>query len=358
MTMSVTIGVDLHKAKLNTVVLDERGRLKERKELATKSRRQIEDYFGSYGASAQVAVESVGFYQWFWDIVRPRVGRMALADPAGVRAFAGRKAKTDRNDALLLAELLRDHRLPMAYVPNEPVRALRDLVRHRHSVARSLALERRQLRWLALKNNLPGPATFSSERAQKWLLTVEPKLSPAHRLAARQRLNHILALERDVWDTEQAIEASLKEEAALHHRLRLIQSVPGIGWLTAVTIVAETGDITRFENIDQLGAYAGLAPRVSQSGESVHHGHISKQGPPVLRWVLQQAAWTAIRTDPKARAIYARIAKRAGSKKAATALARKLLSYAWSVCRRNTPFHWPGEPLPPSTGPEGGTYEI
>jgi transposase len=60
-----------------------------------------------------------------------------------------------------------------------------------------------------------------------------------------------------------------------------------------------------------------------------------------LRWVLQQAAWVAIRCDPNARRIYARIAKRAGSKKAATALARKLLSYAWSVCRQGHPFVWP-----------------
>lgn len=60
-----------------------------------------------------------------------------------------------------------------------------------------------------------------------------------------------------------------------------------------------------------------------------------------MRWVLQQAAWVAIRTDPQARRIYARIAKRAGSKKAATALARKLLSYAWSVCRQGRPFVWP-----------------
>jgi len=74
------------------------------------------------------------------------------------------------------------------------VRALREMVRHRHSIARSLAGERRSLRWLALKNNLPGPETFTSDRAQKWLLSVEPKLSAVHRVAARQRLNHIIAL--------------------------------------------------------------------------------------------------------------------------------------------------------------------
>jgi transposase len=352
-----SIGVDLHKYQLNTVVLDEDGELVQRREIPTKCRHQIREYFGSFGPHCQVAVESVGFYQWFWQLVRPQVGRMVLADPAGVRAHAGRKAKTDRNDALLLANLLRDDRIPMAYVPAENVRALRDLVRHRHSVGRSLARERRCLRWLALKNNLPDPTSFTSDRAQKWLLAQEPKLSAPHRLAARHRLAQIIALEQQVRDADRAITEFLQAEASLLHRVELISSVPGIGTLTAVTILAETGEITRFDNIDQLGAYAGLAPRVSQSGESVHHGHISKHGPPILRWVLQQAAWVARRTDPKAARIFGRIARRAGNKKAATAMARKLLSYAWSVCRRNEPFHWPDEPVP-APKRSGWSYEI
>lgn len=352
-----TVGVDLHKHQLNTVVLDDHGQLLQRRELPTKCRHQIREYFASLGPHCQVAVESVGFYQWFWNLVRPQVSRLVLADPAGVRAHAGRKAKTDRNDALLLANLLRDDRLPMAYVPAENVRALRELVRHRHSVGRSLARERRCLRWLALKNNLPGPASFTSDRAQKWLLAQEGKLSAAHQLAARQRLAQIIALEQLVRDTDRAIGDWLDSQPDLRQRAHLIATVPGIGLLTAVTILAETGDITRFDNIDQLSAYAGLAPRVSQSGESVQHGRISKHGPPILRWVLQQAAWTARRVDPQAARLFGRLAKRAGNKKAATALARKLLSYAWSVCRRNEPFHWPDQPVP-VTPARCWSYEI
>lgn len=342
-----SIGVDLHKESLTVVALNEQGQILERKDIPTKCRNQIHDYFRSYGLQCQVAVESVGFYQWFWDLVRPEVGKLALADPAGVKAHCGRKAKTDRNDALLLAGLLRENRLPMAYVPTEPIRQLRELMRLRHSLGRSLAAERRQLRWLGLKNNLPGPTTLSSDRAQKWILSQEPKLSEVHRLAAHKRLNHIVALERDLFDLDRAILKSVEADPELLRRIELFESIPGIGRLTAVTILTETGDITRFDNIDQLSSYAGLAPRVSQSGETVHHGHISKQGPPVLRWVLQQAAWTAIRASPEARRIFVRISKRAGSKKAATALARKLLSYAWSVARRNEPFHWPN-PIPVS----------
>lgn len=355
--MKTTIGVDLHKCSLTTMVLDEQGKVLERKDISTKCRNEILEYFGSYGASCQVAVESVGFYQWFWDLVRPQVGKLVLADPAGVKAFCGRKAKTDRNDALLLANLLREDRLPMAYVPTEPIRALRELVRLRHSLSRSLAGARRQLRWIALKNNLPGPSTLTSDRAQKWILSQENKFSAPHRLAAQKRLNHILALERDLLDTHRAIDRAIEADADILRQVTLIESIPGIGRLTAITILTETGDITRFKNIDQLSSYAGLAPRVSQSGETIHHGHISKQGPPILRWVLQQAAWVAIRNDDHARRIFVRISKRAGSKKAATALARKLLSYAWSVTRRGVPFHWPDQPAP-SELTDHWSYEI
>jgi len=346
-----TIGVDLHKSSLTATVLDPSGAVLERREIPTKCRHQIANYFAAHGPEVQVAVESVGFYHWFWDTVKPRVRKLHLADPAGVRACAGRRTKTDRNDSLLLAELLREDRLPMAYVPEEPIRALRELCRHRHRLARQLALARRHLRWIGLKNNLPGPDTFTSDRAQKWLLSQDAKLNPAHRLSGRQFVDQITSLERQLADVETVLKDTIATHADLAPTLALMQSVPGIGFITALTLLCECGDITRFDSIDQLSSYAGLCPRVTQSGESAHHGHISKQGPPQLRWVLQQAAWVAIRCDPQARKIYARIAKRAGSKKAATALARKLLSYSWSVCRRGQPFVWPNTETKAGTGP-------
>jgi transposase len=348
-----TIGVDLHKCSLTATVLDSSGTLLERKEIPTKCRRQVAGYFESHGPDVQVAVESVGFYHWFWDTVRPKVRHLHLADPAGVRACAGRRTKTDRNDSLLLAELLRENRLPVAYVPDEPVRALRELCRHRHRLARQLALARRHLRWTSLKNNLPGPTTLTSDRAQKWLLSQSSKLSAVHRLSSRQFVDQITTLERQLADVETVLADTVKAHADLAPTLALLRTVPGVGFITALTILCECGDITRFNSIDELSAYAGLCPRVTQSGESAHHGHISKQGPPLLRWVLQQAAWVAIRCDTNARRIHVRIARRAGSKKAATALARKLLSYAWSVCRRGQPFVWPHLQIPtrPGAGP-------
>lgn len=345
-----TIGVDLHKCQMTLVVLDEQGVLIQRDTLPTNCRNQIREWFASRGPLCQVAVESVGFYQWFWDLVQPVVTKIVLADPAGLAPLRPRKqAKTDRKDAELLARLLFENRLPTAFVPPRSLRPLRELVRHRHSVSRALALQRRCLRWTTLKLNLPGPKTLTSDATQKWLLGQESKFSPAQQFIARQRLDQIVALERQLADTDRLLADAVAADPALAQRAALLQSIPGIGALVAVTILVETGDLTRFDTTDQLGAYAGLTPRVRQSANTVHHGHISKMGPPVLRWVLTQAAWVAIRCDEHARRLWLRIGRKAGNKRAIVALARKLLIYAWSVCRRNQPFHWPDQPVPEMT---------
>ncbi len=189
----------------------------------------------------------------------------------------------------------------------------------------------------------PAPPCWKATAPKKWLLTQDPKLSAAHRLSARQFIDQIITLERQLSDTgDGPCGKTSRATPTWLPPLALIQSVPGIGFIIAATILCECGDITRFDSIDQLSSYAGLCPRVAQSGESAHHGHISKQGPPVLALGAPTGRMGShpLR-DPNARRIYARIAKRAGGKKAATAVGRKLLSYAWSVCRRGQPFVWP-----------------
>ncbi|NUN92257.1 MAG: IS110 family transposase [Verrucomicrobiae bacterium] len=354
-----TIGVDLHACSLTATAFDDQGEVVERRDIPTKCRRQAAACFASSGSSCQVTVESVGFSQWFWNDTRSHVDKFVLTDPAGVKSFVGRKAKTDRNDSRLLAKLLRADRLPMAYVPAESVRQLRDLARLRHRVARTLASERRQLREVMLKNNLPGSSVLTSDRSPKWLLAPPHHLRVPNRLAAEMRLDHITRLERDVTEPGRHIGKAGKADPELDRQARLIASVPGIGKLIAATILTERGDRTRFKNIDPFGASAGLAPTVSQSGESIRHGHIAKRGSPVLRWILQQAAWVAIRSDLYVRSIFARIGKRAGPKKTATAIAiaRKLLAYAWSVSRHGAPFLWPGESAPPNLS-DHWSYEI
>jgi transposase len=110
----------------------------------------------------------------------------------------------------------------------------------------------------------------------------------------------------------------------------VLRTLPGVGEFTALIMVAEIGDITRFPSARKLASWAGLTPTVRGSDLKVRHGHISKQGSAWLRWALNQAAQTAKR-HPDFAASYAAIAKRRGKRIATIAVARKLLTRAWHL---------------------------
>ena len=109
-----------------------------------------------------------------------------------------------------------------------------------------------------------------------------------------------------------------------------LTQLPGVGEFTALVLLAEIGDISRFGSARKLAAWGGLTPTVRGSDRTVRHGHISKQGPAWVRWVLCQAAQTAKR-HPDFAAGYQAIARRRGNKIATTAIARKLLTRAYHL---------------------------
>ena len=126
------------------------------------------------------------------------------------------------------------------------------------------------------------------------------------------------------------IDGELHQRAKADPRVKVLRELPGIGEFTALVMLAEIGDITRFPSARKLASWAGLTPTVRGSDLTVRHGHISKQGSAWLRWVLNQAAQTAKRS-PEFAATYAAIAKRRGKKIATIAIARKLLIRAWHL---------------------------
>ena len=126
------------------------------------------------------------------------------------------------------------------------------------------------------------------------------------------------------------IDGELRQHAKADPRVKTLTTLPGVGQFTALVMLAEIGDITRFPSARKLASWAGLTPTVRGSDRTVRHGHISKQGSAWLRWVLNQAAQTAKRS-PEFAATYQTIAKRRGKKIATIAISRKLLTRAWHL---------------------------
>jgi transposase len=164
-----------------------------------------------------------------------------------------------------------------------------------------------------------------------------PKLPVRHVAMLWDCVDQLALAERQTDQAERTID-ELVRGATFAADYALLVSFPGVAMVTAATVLAEVGDFRRFKDPKAIGRYAGLNPRVFASGGKQRVGAIAKTGSPHLRWILQQADWTAIRTDDGVKHIFLRIAKRSGRKAAAVAVARKLLTWMHSAVTKGEPY--------------------
>jgi transposase len=331
------VGIDLHKDTLTACVFCGCCGEVSFQKIPCKCRRLIAQYFAALPRPHIVAIEAVGFYRWLWEMLEPIVEKLVLADATQARALAGRRLKTDREDALNIAELLSAGRLPTSYAPPMEVQILRDLTRHRNGFSRQHARILHRVKSIMNANNRPGPARLAADGLIRYLKAQGPKLRERHVEMLWQCVDGLALSERQMAQAERAI-GEVVQHKMFQEVYRILTSFPGVAQLTAATVIAEVGDFKRFTHPKAIGRYAGLNPRVFASGGKQRTGHIAKTGPSDLRWILQQAAWTAIRTDEGVRCIFLRIAKRSGRKAAAVAVARKLLTWMHRAVTKGEPY--------------------
>ena len=330
------VGIDLHKDTLTACVFCRCCGEVSFQKLPCKCRKQVAEYFAALPRPHTVAIETVGFYRWLWELLEPIVEKLVLADATQARALAGRRLKTDREDSLNIAELLAAGRLPLSYAPPLEVQLLRDITRHRNGFSRQHARVLCRVKSIMNANNRPGPARLHSAGLIRYVKAQGPKLPARHVEMLWNCVDQLALTERQMQEAERTIgEVVARENFASVYAI--LVSFPGVATITAATVIAEIGDFKRFKDGKAIGRFAGLNPRVFASGGKQRIGHIAKTGSPHLRWILQQAAWTAIRTDENLRRIFLRIAKSAVRKAAAVAIARKMLTWMWSaVCKGET----------------------
>jgi len=334
------VGIDLHKDTLTVCTFCRCCGEVSFQKLACKSRQKIVDYFTALPRPHTVAIETVGFYRWLWEMLEPLVEKLVLADATQARALAGRRLKTDREDAFNIAELLAAGRLPTSYAPTMDVQLLRDFTRHRNGFSRQHARVLHRVKSIMNANNRPGPKRLQSEGLIRYLKAQGPKLPARHVEMLWNCVDQLAMTERQIQQTERTIQQAVQREP-FREVYALLISFPGVAMVTAATVLAEVGDFQRFTHRKAIGRFAGLNPRIYASGGKQRTGHIAKTGSPHLRWVLQQAAWTAIRTDDYIHRVFLRIAKRSGRKAAAVAIARKLLTWMWVAGCKGEPYRAP-----------------
>jgi transposase len=260
---------------------------------------------------------------------------VTVANPSKNRVIADAIVKTDRLDAKRLAHLLHAGWIAESYVPEDEIRELRDLVRARKSLVEERTAEKNRVRAVLKRTNNTYNSELFGPTGREFL--AELSVSGPDRTIIEAHLAVIDALDEQIEVLEEQIEQRVLESPAA----QLLLTIPGVGQTTATVIVAEVGEIERFDTDKEVVSDAGLDPMVHQSGETELHGSISKQGPAQRAWALVQAARVAVQCEDYFGTFYTRLKQKKNDQIAIVATARKMLVSVFYMLTRNEPFDPP-----------------
>lgn len=288
------------------------------------------------------AVYEAGYFGFsLYELLNASGVQCMVTPPTLLPMEYGNHVKTDRRDSRKLASFLSKRMLKAVWVPDPDLCAHRQTLRRRQQLmgdrVRVQQRIKSELCFFGLSIANPrGPWTESFFNRLKEIVFDNSymKLSFLSLLNEYEYLNQLIEQQTRL----------LKELAASElyaEQVRLLRSVPGIGLISAMSLLLELGDITRFTRAEQLAAYVGLTPSQYSSGEHVRMGRITRCGKSDLRTVLTEAAWTAIKNDSELREVYDNLKFRRGAKKAIIAVARRLLLRCRRVLLDRMPYRLP-----------------
>jgi transposase len=328
------IGIDMHRSFAVVAMLED-GAMRSggRVELV---RHQILAFGRTLRPDDELVLEATGNTMAIVRLLRPFVGRIAVANPRQVRAIAHARVKTDEVDAATLAKLHASGFLPEVWQPDEATEGLRRVVAQRARVVAQMTRLKNRVQAVLHANLIPEyRGVLFSGRGRRWL--TEQPLAEDEREAVRR---HLAELDRLTVDRA-AFDQRLAQQARADERVRRLMTINGVHVTVAVSLLAAIGDIARFRSAAKLASYFGLTPRIRQSGNSpAQHGRISKEGRAHARAMLVEAARAAKSTPGPLRAFFRRIAIKRGQPVAAVATARKLAVLVWHLLSQGEDYAW------------------
>lgn len=320
------VGIDLHRRTAVVAMVDDDLKKIRPRTFQCSRPRKIVEFLLKYRPFRAV-IEASCAYRWLYDLLVLH-GEVVLAHPLLLKSIWNTRAKTDKKDAEELADLLRVDRIPRAYVPPARYQGLRDLTRESARLVWGRTRAENALHSILWRVNMESSfSSLASPGALRWLESLElPTYLASMRDERVQRVRYFK-------DAIAGLDDGLERVAEDFPEVEALVDIHGIGLYSALLIIAEIGEPDRFSSPPQVAAYAGLTPRVRQSGETDRRGRISKDGSKWLRWILGQAAMKVTRKDEALRRFYTRVRRRAGKMRARTAVARKLAEIAWKRLR-------------------------
>ena len=320
---TIYIGVDFHARQQTICYLKtETGELVTA-ELKHQDKQQVHDFYAQFQGPVVVGLEASGYSPWFEALLEQLGCEVWLGHATEIRRRARWRQKNDRRDAELILDLMLHQEFPRLHRPAVQSREVLRMLRYRQKLIKMRTMTKNSLQAIALQAGLAkGKQLFShAGQAEFKAAAMSPVLQwqREHWSDLLKPLNEQL-LETMVW-----FKAQSKDDVSL----KRLRTHPGIGLLTSLCIWHTLQPVSRFRNARKVAAYAGFDPVERSSAERQHFQGISKAGSRMLRYLLVEAAQTAVRKDEDLKRFYKRLAERRGRPKAKVAAARKLLIRAY-----------------------------
>jgi len=304
-----------------------------------------------------VVFEACSVAAWVHDVCVEHGCRVLVCNPhQEAWKWKNVKRKTDKDDALKLAKLAALHQLVPVHIPAVQTREHRWLVKYRKTIVGRINRVQNNVRAIFVQHALPLAGGFRCWTAEG-LEHLEQQRKPLAGCAMEELWRGQLDLELKEYQHLQqelkVIEEKLKQIAQDDERVQLLESIPGVGRVTAEVIVTHLDRPERFKNARQVSSYAGLVPRQFQSGQMDRQGGITHRGSRLLRSALVECAWVMLRYNPWAKELYERLChgQKNRKKKAIVAVARKLLVRCWAMLRDKQRWQAPTPETTMSTRP-------
>ena len=250
-----------------------------------------------------------------------------LDNPFKTRVIAEARIKTDKLDARILCHLLRSNLIPESHVAPDNIREDRSILRLRINLVQDRTRVVNRVHSLLDKYdaNYDG-SHFVGKKGIKWLKTL--KLAGNDQIQLNNYISNIEFLNNEIVQ----IDKKISLQAVKNEDVKILMSMIGIDYFSAMLIMSEIGDITRFTDPSKLVSWSGLCPTVHQSGNSLYMGRM-KDGNKKIRWIMIQAANTAVRTDDRMKKYYTKMVKRHGHSIAITHVANKMMRIMWYMLK-------------------------
>src|SRR5262252_4367347 len=327
------VGLDIHTKRIAFCVLSDKGQLVQRGQV--RGLEEVLRILQDLPDRFEVCYEASCGYGYFHDLLQPLAVRVLVAHPGQLRLIFRSKNKNDRNDAERLAKLLYLGETPTVHVPSLEVRTWRELINCRSQVIAKRTRAKNTV-WALLRGagiTPPQQPGLWTKQGLAWLRQLDLP-TPSQQLRRDLLLEAIETLLRQV----RRIEQQLNHQAQHTPAVTQLRSIPGVGIRTAEAVAAFVDDPHRFGDVKAVGRYFGLVPSQDQSGDRNRLGHITREGPAVVRQLLAEVTWQAVRRSPTVRAFFERTQRGDPQRKkiAVVATAHYLVRVMWALLKRGT----------------------